>query len=50
MCVFFCLHNTQYMHDMILTIAGVTPAEKLLQMYNEKWGHNVDHVFEELRY
>ena len=35
---------------MILTIAGVTPAEKLLQMYNEKWGHNVDHVFEELRY
>jgi glutamate--cysteine ligase len=39
---------TQYM--MILIIAGMTPAEKLLQMYHEKWAQNVDPVFEELRY
>ncbi|XP_030972773.1 glutamate--cysteine ligase, chloroplastic-like [Quercus lobata] len=31
-------------------ITGVKPVEKLLQMYNEKWGKNVDPVFEELRY
>ncbi|XP_050282920.1 uncharacterized protein LOC126723494 isoform X2 [Quercus robur] len=31
-------------------ITGVTPAEKLAQMYNEKWGKNVYPVFEELRY
>ena len=35
---------------IFLINAGVTPAEKLLQMYNEKWGKNVDPVFEELRY
>ncbi|XP_022929020.1 glutamate--cysteine ligase, chloroplastic-like [Cucurbita moschata] len=29
---------------------GVTPAEKLLELYNGKWGHNVDPVFEELLY
>ena len=34
--------NTQYM--MILIIAGATPAEKLLQIYNEKWAQNVDLV------
>ncbi|VFQ74914.1 unnamed protein product [Cuscuta campestris] len=29
---------------------GVTPAEKLLDLYFGKWGQNVDHVFEELLY
>ncbi|XP_056174221.1 glutamate--cysteine ligase, chloroplastic [Syzygium oleosum] len=29
---------------------GVTPAEKLLEMYNGKWGQSVDPVFEELLY
>ncbi|XP_010439229.1 PREDICTED: glutamate--cysteine ligase, chloroplastic-like [Camelina sativa] len=29
---------------------GVTPAEKLLELYNGDWGQNVDHVFRELRY
>lgn len=29
---------------------GVTPAEKLLEMYHGKWGQNVDPVFEELLY
>ncbi|CAI0414404.1 unnamed protein product [Linum tenue] len=29
---------------------GVTPAEKLLDLYNGKWGQSVDPVFEELLY
>ncbi|KAL2544116.1 Glutamate--cysteine ligase [Forsythia ovata] len=29
---------------------GVTPAEKLLELYHGKWGENVDPVFEELLY
>lgn len=29
---------------------GVTPAEKLLELYNSKWGQSVDPVFEELLY
>lgn len=29
---------------------GVTPAERLLEMYHGKWGQNVDPVFEELLY
>ncbi|XP_010435329.1 PREDICTED: glutamate--cysteine ligase, chloroplastic-like [Camelina sativa] len=29
---------------------GVTPAHKLLELYNGEWGQNIDHVFEELRY
>ncbi|XP_020539645.1 glutamate--cysteine ligase, chloroplastic [Jatropha curcas] len=29
---------------------GVTPAEKLLELYNGKWGQSVDPVFEELLY
>lgn len=29
---------------------GVTPAEKLLKLYDEKWGCSVDPVFEELLY
>ena len=35
---------------IFLINVGVTPAEKLVQMYNEKWEKNVDLVFEELRY
>ncbi|KAG7621478.1 Glutamate--cysteine ligase GCS2 [Arabidopsis suecica] len=30
--------------------SGVTPAEKLLEMYNGEWGQSVDPVFEELLY
>ena len=37
------------MMDDIL-VAGVTPAEKLLELYNGKWGQSVDPVFEELLY
>ncbi|RYR66556.1 hypothetical protein Ahy_A03g012574 isoform C [Arachis hypogaea] len=29
---------------------GITPAEKLLELYHGKWGQSVDHVFEELLY
>ncbi|XP_020873441.1 glutamate--cysteine ligase, chloroplastic isoform X3 [Arabidopsis lyrata subsp. lyrata] len=29
---------------------GVTPAEKLLKLYNGEWGQNIDHVFQGLRY
>ncbi|KZV31544.1 glutamate--cysteine ligase, chloroplastic [Dorcoceras hygrometricum] len=29
---------------------GITPAEKLLELYHGKWGQSVDPVFEELRY
>lgn len=37
---------------MMVTVemAGVTPAEKLLELYNGKWGKSVDPVFEELLY
>jgi len=31
-------------------MTGVTPAEKLLEMYNGEWGQSVDPVFEELLY
>lgn len=31
-------------------LAGITPAEKLLELYNGKWGQSVDPVFEELLY
>lgn len=36
------------MDDILL--AGVTPAEKLLELYYEKWEQSVDPVFEELLY
>ncbi|XP_010439231.1 PREDICTED: glutamate--cysteine ligase, chloroplastic-like [Camelina sativa] len=29
---------------------GVTPAEKLLELYNGDWGKNIDHVFRGLQY
>lgn len=29
---------------------GVTPAERLLHLYETKWQRNVDHVFEHLLY
>ncbi|CAK9276172.1 unnamed protein product [Sphagnum jensenii] len=29
---------------------GVTPAERLLKLYDEKWGKNIDPVFDELLY
>ncbi|XP_019088298.1 PREDICTED: glutamate--cysteine ligase, chloroplastic isoform X3 [Camelina sativa] len=29
---------------------GVTPAEKLLELYNGEWGQNIDHVFRGLQY
>jgi glutamate--cysteine ligase len=31
-------------------IAGVTPAERLLKLYDEKWGKNIDPIFDELLY
>lgn len=31
-------------------VAGVTPAERLLELYHGKWEKSVDHVFEELLY
>lgn len=31
-------------------MAGVTPAERLLELYNGKWGQQIDPVFEELLY
>jgi hypothetical protein len=34
----------------LLMIAGVTPAERLLKLYDEKWGKNIDHVFNEILY
>ncbi|THG16521.1 hypothetical protein TEA_010564 [Camellia sinensis var. sinensis] len=33
-----------------ISIACVTPAEKLLELYHGKWGGSVDPVFEELQY
>lgn len=34
--------------DVVST--GVTPAEKLLELYHGKWGRSIDPVFEELLY
>lgn len=36
--------------DPISHVTGVTPAEKLLELYHGKWGCSVDPVFEELLY
>ncbi|CAA3017486.1 glutamate--cysteine ligase, chloroplastic [Olea europaea subsp. europaea] len=36
------------MNEVVRT--GVTPAEKLLELYHGKWGQSVDPVFEELLY
>lgn len=33
-----------------LLLVGVTPAEKLLELYHGKWGQSVDPIFEELLY
>lgn len=35
---------------IMLMLAGVTPAERLLELYDGKWNQSVDHVFEELLY
>jgi glutamate--cysteine ligase len=34
----------------MFSVAGVTPAEKLLKLYETKWQQSVDPVFEELLY
>uniref|UniRef100_A0A2N9F5D7 glutamate--cysteine ligase n=1 Tax=Fagus sylvatica TaxID=28930 RepID=A0A2N9F5D7_FAGSY len=45
------LKEAVYLNELEEVVTtGVTPAEKLLKMYNEKWGQNADSVFEELRY
>ena len=36
--------------SLMCVSAGVTPAEKLLELYHGKWGQSVDPVFEELLY
>lgn len=33
-----------------LFVEGVTPAERLLELYNGKWEQQIDPVFEELLY
>lgn len=48
---FSCLHSFSCKILMdYLSGAGVTPAEKLLELYHGKWGECVDPVFEELLY
>lgn len=32
------------------TTAGISPAQRLLDLYHTKWGENVDPVFRELLY
>uniref|UniRef100_A0A2N9GSK3 glutamate--cysteine ligase n=2 Tax=Fagus sylvatica TaxID=28930 RepID=A0A2N9GSK3_FAGSY len=45
------LEESVYLNGLAEVVStGMTPAEKLLQMYHEKWAQNVDPVFEELRY
>ncbi|GMY20161.1 glutamate--cysteine ligase, chloroplastic-like [Fagus crenata] len=45
------LEESVYLNGLAEVVStGMTPAEKLLQMYHEKWAKNVDPVFEELRY
>ncbi|RXH77002.1 hypothetical protein DVH24_019890 [Malus domestica] len=43
--------ETGFLNEVVeLVRAGVTPAEKLLELYNGKWGQQIDPVFEELLY
>ncbi|GAU20637.1 hypothetical protein TSUD_230510 [Trifolium subterraneum] len=46
-----CLNESIFLDPLIEVVGtGVTPAEKLLDMYNNKWGNNIDHVFRECCY
>ncbi|KAF3660845.1 Glutamate--cysteine ligase, chloroplastic [Capsicum annuum] len=36
--------------ELFFILVGVTPAEKLLELYHGKWGQNVDPIYEELLY
>ncbi|KAF8380251.1 hypothetical protein HHK36_027734 [Tetracentron sinense] len=43
--------ETAFLNEVAEVVrTGVTPAEKLLELYNGKWGQCVDPVFEELLY
>ena len=42
-----CFLMVTNIHDLM---AGITPAEKLLELYHGKWGQSIDPVFEELLY
>jgi len=43
---FLCHQSVAYFKSF----TGVTPAERLLSLYETKWQRNVDHVFEHLLY
>ncbi|XP_010440634.1 PREDICTED: glutamate--cysteine ligase, chloroplastic-like isoform X1 [Camelina sativa] len=44
-------NETGFLNPIVEVVkTGVTPANKLLDLYNGEWGQNIDHVFEELRY
>ncbi|WJX54883.1 glutamate--cysteine ligase [Trifolium repens] len=46
-----CLNESIFLDPLIEVVeTGVTPAEKLLDVYNNKWGNNIDHVFRECCY
>ncbi|WJX60294.1 glutamate--cysteine ligase [Trifolium repens] len=46
-----CLNESIFLDPLIEVVGtGVTPAEKLLEMYNNKWGNNIDNVFRECCY
>ena len=46
-----CVRFVKCAKRKVLSVcAGVTPAERLLKLYHEKWGQNVDPIFEELLY
>ncbi|KAI8535928.1 hypothetical protein RHMOL_Rhmol10G0213800 [Rhododendron molle] len=43
--------ESRFLNEVVEVVrTGVTPAEKLLEMYHGKWGQSVDPVFEELLY
>ncbi|CAN6579133.1 unnamed protein product [Malus baccata var. baccata] len=42
-------NESGFLNDVVeVARTGVTPAEKLLQLYYKKWGQNIDPIFEEL--
>ncbi|OIV94908.1 hypothetical protein TanjilG_22105 [Lupinus angustifolius] len=46
-----CLNESIFLDPLKEVVTtGSTPADKLLKMYNKKWGNNIDHVFRECCY
>ncbi|XP_004511574.1 glutamate--cysteine ligase, chloroplastic-like [Cicer arietinum] len=46
-----CLNESVFLDPLMEVVeTGMTPADKLVEMYYSKWGNNIDHVFRECCY